>query len=297
MSEERRGEILGTTPLNDDEKKRKLKGFRNITANAIKTFVERDRGEIRTTERGNIMERIRSRMDISRTYMNGLPITTRTDIRQTPARSSVEFDTFFSNYKTISIGSTIQASLPKLVPLAGGTTPEVSSESLLKALKEETKIQNTEVLYKDCCEAANFLKESHALDKFVLNEGEAAVLCALSKLLISGFPVKAMIESCKEKAPSTFLVSMLVALRKLPRYRGVMYFEHESQTNPTKREKGNTFQPSFCVTSKSMNIKKEGTRTGRYREIFRIEDGWGYDISEFSLTKDANGYYGKLTNI
>ena len=187
--------------------------------------------------------------------------------------------------------------MPKLVPLTGGTAPEVSSESLLKALKEETEIQNPEVLYGDCYEAAKFLKESHVLDKFVLNVGEAAVLCALSKLLNSGFPIQGMIESCKEKSPSTFLTLMVTALRKLPRYRGVMYFEHESQTNPTKREKGNTFQPSFCITSKSMNMKEERTGTGRYREIFRIEEGWGYDISEFNPIKDTNGYYGKWTNI
>ena len=50
----------------------------------------------------------------------------------------------------------------------------------------------------------------------------------------------------------------------------------------------------MCVATKEMidmeNNAKDKER--RYREVFRVEHGWGYDMSDFVLRRGENGVYG-----
>lgn len=180
-----------------------------------------------------------------------------------------------------------KAKLPYLVPL--DSFPVFSPESLLTALKEEPGITDPVTLHKNCYEAMNVLKEKHILDKYILNEDEAAALCAVPILLDDGFSFQDMVESCKKKAPSKFMLMMLTTMRNIPKYEGVLYFENETENEIERRIEGSIFQPFFCVASKEINIEREGS----YKELFRVEKGWGYDISDFVLRKDDNGYYSK----
>ena len=45
-----------------------------------------------------------------------------------------------------------------------------------------------------------------------------------------------------------------------------------------------------------MPEKREGTKAYAYREVFRVEDGWGYDLSDFVLKRDKEGHYGKTSH-
>ena len=194
------------------------------------------------------------------------------------------------------------------MPLGEDYDHEISSDSFLSALKEEEEeepeIKNPEALHRSCYDAVKALKVKRALDKYALSEDEAAVTCAIPILLgieeegeEESFSVQKMVELCKEKAPSKLLTMMLTALRKLPRYRGLLYFEGrkaETKTKrPPKRTEGEILQPSFCVASKAMVADKKGTKGHSYREVFRVEDGWGYDLSDFILKNDERGHYGK----
>ena len=186
---------------------------------------------------------------------------------------------------------------PSLVPLGGGAVPEISSASLLAALEEEPGIKDPAALHGNCCEAANTLKAGHALDRYVVSEAEAAVLCTIPMLLDSGFSLRGMVESCTEKekkGPSKLLVMMLTVLRKLPRYRGVMYIESAKRDKGIRRKEDEIIQLPICVATKKMvdgeNNGKDKER--RYREVFKVEHGWGYDMSDFVLRRDENGAYG-----
>lgn len=188
--------------------------------------------------------------------------------------------------------------LPLLVPLNERDIPEISFRSFLTALIEEDGIKDPNIIHKKSYEAMNALKEKGALDKYVLNDDEAAVICAIHMLLNQHFSLQKMFESCEDKAPSKLMVMMLIALRKLPRYRQLMYFENKTKKAKIKERNENTYiQVSFCVASKEMNPKKENMNTGLYREIFKIEKGWGYDISDFTITRDESNFYGKVALI
>lgn len=201
--------------------------------------------------------------------------------------------------------SSVRSTHPPLVPLGEDYDPEISSDSFLSALKEEEPdIKDPEALRRSCYDAVKVLKAKRVLDKYVLSENEAAVTCAIPMLLgieeegeEESFSVQKMFEFCKEKAPGKLLTMMLTALRKLPRYRGLLYFEGRKAgtktKRPLKRTEGEILQPSFCVASKAMIADKKGTKEHSYREVFRVEDGWGYDLSDFILKKDERGYYGK----
>ena len=214
------------------------------------------------------------------------------------------------NGRSIRINqSTVHAELPPLVPLSeeDSRSTEISSDSFLAALKEEPGIKDPEALHRRCYETMSILKAKRVLDRYVLNEDEVAVVCAIPILLEQEqqgqqeeveeepFSVQNMIYLCKEKPPSKLLRMLLTALRKLPRYRGIMYFEASKvKTGKVRgRKEGDVLKFPFCAATKDMPVKRKRTKAQVYREVFRVEDGWGYDLSDFILERDEEGRYGK----
>lgn len=193
----------------------------------------------------------------------------------------------------------VSPSFPSLAPLDGDKAPSASSNKFLEALKEERGIKDPDALYKSCRKAMEALKEKHVLDKYVVDEDEAAVLCAIPILLGEGFSILDMVGSCRTTAPSKLVRLILNTLRKLPRYRGVMYIQSKSQQSITERKEGEITQPVLCIAFKDPDAIIEGNdaETGLYKEIFRVEEGWGYDMSDFVLFQDDKGDYGMTQNI
>lgn len=193
-------------------------------------------------------------------------------------------------------GKTAYTTLPRLMPLKESDIPTIGSDSFLAALEEEDGIKDPGTLHRGCYEIMKQLRTNRVLDKYILNEDEAAVICAIPMLLEEekDFSIRGMVESCKEKGPSKLIVMILTALRKLPRKRGIIYFESCRDDLMPRRRCGEILQPSFCVGSGCLDLEKEERDDVIYREVFRVEDGWGYDISEFALKRDEEGSYGKL---
>ena len=177
--------------------------------------------------------------------------------------------------------------LPSLMPPSERGAAAFSLEVL-----EEAGVPNPSALCEDCYEMVKALKEEGALDKYVLNDDDAAVICAVPVLMENGFSFQGMVESCKEEPPSRLMVALLAALRKLPLYREVLYCEYETREGTVQWEAGDIFQVPFCASSKCMSSKRDGTDKSSYKEVFRIEKGWGYDISDFVLERGVYGRYG-----
>lgn len=194
-------------------------------------------------------------------------------------------------YKLNSNEPLLHTIFPRFVSL-NNDIPQITSETFLAALREEGGIRDPDALHKNCYDAMNALKINHILDKYILCDDEAAVLCAISILLDDGFPIQKMVESCEDKAPSNLLLMILLALRKLPRYKGIMYFSGKRKKEFRKRVIGDVIIFPFCIATKEMtDTGNEGENT--YKELFKIEEGWGYDISDFTISKDENWYNGK----
>lgn len=181
--------------------------------------------------------------------------------------------------------------LPTLMPPSERGAAAFSPETL-----EEAGVPSPSALYEDCYEMVKALKEEGALDKYVLNEDDAAAICAVPVLMENGFSFQGMVESCKEEPPSRLMLALLAALRKLPLYREVMYCEWETREGTVQWGAGAIFQVPFCASSKCMSSRRGGTDKSSYKEVFRIEKGWGYDISDFVLEKDVYGRYGIQKN-
>ena len=195
---------------------------------------------------------------------------------------------------------------PSLALLGEVAVPEISSASFLEALKEEEEeecgVKDPFTIHRDCYDAVSTLRAGHTLDKYVVSEDEAAVLCAIPMLLGRGFSLRRMAEPCRDgKGPSMLMCMVLTALRKLPRYRGFMYIESEKRGKDARREEGETIQLPMCVATKEMgNESGEGEEIadgdeeeeGMYREVFRVERGWGYDMGDFVLRRGEGGVYG-----
>ena len=163
---------------------------------------------------------------------------------------------------------------------------EVVPISLLDALKSEEGVQNAEEVYKKAKEKAKLLKTNGMLDKYVVNEEEAATLCAIPLLSNDGFDFDKMVNSCSEKEPSKLMTIVLVSLRKLPETRSVLYFEGGSNQEGTRAE-GEWIRKGFVVASTRLDSVKETKKEGsKSMEIFRVENGHGYDIGDFDLTKE-----------
>lgn len=192
---------------------------------------------------------------------------------------------------SFGLDNVIHPKLPNLFPLDKSDIHGVSSESFLAALREETEIKDPDTIHRNSYKEMKVLKEKCILDKYVLNDDEAAVVCSIPILLNNDdeFSIKKAIIRCKESTPSKLFVMMFTVLRKLPKYRGHMYIEIEKKKMAKKRERGSSVRLSFCVATKETNMKKESTNTDDYREIFRIEEGWGYDISDFISTRNDVG--------
>lgn len=185
---------------------------------------------------------------------------------------------------------------PSFMLSSGCDVSVISPETFLAAL-EEAGVPNPEALHRVFYDMVKVLKDKSVLDKYVLSDDEAAVICAVSMLLINGIPFQGVDEPSKETPPNKLMIMILTALRKLPRYKGVVYFDGEKQERVTRRCSGDKFLVPFCASFKCMSAKKGATETGAdegsYKEIFRVEEGWGYDMSDFVLMKNESGCYGK----
>ena len=180
---------------------------------------------------------------------------------------------------------------PKLAPFPSSCG--IEKLSLLEALRNETVIADPDALYKKCCESAKCLREYGTLDKHILSDEEAAVLCATTKLAESGLDFNEMLQSSKEKALSTFAVLLLKSLRKLPQHRGTLYFGRGSNETLQERVKGQFLRRPFCFTSSSMAAIRDDISKFKFKEISSVEDCWGYDLSDFVCTEDCEQGYCK----
>ena len=173
---------------------------------------------------------------------------------------------------------------PELVPFPSGY--EIEKLLLLEALREETAIKDPDTIYKKCFEEVKILRECGTLDKYILSDEEAAVLCATTKLFENEFNFRKLFQPCKEKASSKFAVLLLKSLRKLPQHKGTLYFGRGSSGTLQERVKGQFLRHPFCFASSSMAVIREGLEKFKFKQVFRVEDCWGYDISDFVCTKD-----------
>ena len=198
------------------------------------------------------------------------------------------------------LNSKTEHNVPLVLPIE--ESKEGDSTSLLLALRQEAGIKKPEELYKNCCETVKTLKEHGILKGYIINDEEAATLCAVSSLLKTGFGFEEMFERCTKMPPSALVLVVLKALRKLPRYIDVLYFCGEMAN---RVEEKLFVSCVFSPSSRSMNFVKDGLDESKTNEIFRVEECWGYDISDFSLSKDdvakyckqINKYNGKATTI
>ena len=198
--------------------------------------------------------------------------------------------TFLCSKSKDSISSTggTKTELPKRIPFPDGF--ETDKNSLLDALKENPEIKDPCRIYSSCLENVKFIKEQGILDRYVFSEEEAAVLFAIPRLMEIGFDFNAMFLSCKRKTFSMLVVLLLRSLRKLPCYRGTLYFGVGSDEPVKERAKNEIFSCNFCVASNSVASVKEGPGKNKFKEIFRVDNCWGYDISDFFLAKDDKIY-------
>ena len=171
--------------------------------------------------------------------------------------------------------------LPELIPLGEGDVTTAEQCTLLTALQEENvTITNPDEICTMCYNNVKILKSQGTLERYVVNEEEAATLCAIFMLIEAGLDIGSLAEPCTEKKPSKLMLKLLIALRKLPQCRGVLYFERRIKRK--KKGKENFIQCPFCFVSKDL-YKTVGSesKTGGKKEVFRVEDCWGYDISDF----------------
>ena len=171
--------------------------------------------------------------------------------------------------------------LPDLIPLEEGDVITAEQCTLLTALEEENvPIKISEAICKTCYSNVKVLKSQGTLKRYNVNEEEAATLCAISMLIEAGLDIGGLAEHCTEKKPSKLMLKLLLALRKLPQCRGVLYFERRIKRK--KKGKENFIQHPFCFVSKDLyKIVGSESKTGGKKEVLRVEDGWGYDISDF----------------
>ena len=152
---------------------------------------------------------------------------------------------------------------------------EINKIMLLDALKEVEGLKDPDLTYSECCENVRFLKEQGVLNKYILNDEEAGSLCAIEKLH------KARI-FFKNRLHTKLGLLILRSFRKLPRYTGTLYFGRGSDRLIEKKAKGEIVPCYFCVGSSSLSVVKDMLRGSTFKEIIRVENCWGYDISDFS---------------
>ena len=185
--------------------------------------------------------------------------------------------------------------IPELAPFP--STREIEKFSLLEALREETAIKDPDTIYEKCCENVKCLSEYGTLDKYILSDEEAAVLCATTKLTENGLDLSDLFQSSKGKTTNKLVVLLLKSLRKLPQYRGTLYFGRGSD-NPMHRVRKSCFmRHPFCFASSSMTLVREELEKFKFKEIFKTENCWGYDISDFVCTENKGPGYCKMSYI
>ena len=147
-------------------------------------------------------------------------------------------------------------------------------------------MRKPDVIYRESKERAKLLKENGVLDKYLVSSEEAAALCAIPLLLLTNFDFNRMVGACLERPPSKLMVLILVALRRLPETKGVLYFD-AGDDQVAERVEGESVRKKFIFASTLLDSVKTAKRERKNSmEIFRVENGKGYDIGDFNLTRE-----------
>lgn len=164
---------------------------------------------------------------------------------------------------------------------------EVVPISLLDALRSEEGVRKPDVIYRESKERAKLLRENGVLDKYLINKEEAATLCAIPLLLLTNFDFNRMVAACMERPPSKLMVLILIALRKLPEVKSVLYFD-SGNSQIGERVEGESVRKNFIFASTLLDSVKSAAKKEKSNsmEVFRIENGKGYDIGDFNLTRE-----------
>ena len=193
-----------------------------------------------------------------------------------------------------------QAQTQKHDPLSPrGPVPEVLCKGTLLHAFRELGIKDPDTFYEKCCDDAKKLRISGALDRYVLTYEEAVTVCTAFRLMKRGFCFDKVFEG--EKL-SYFRMAVLVSIRKLPVYESKLLYCHKLEAR-IRRGKRDIITWPFCFASKNMTIAEEflcsNNITGRFVEVLSIEEGWGYDVSDFVLTDDdeTEGKQGKFVSV
>ena len=165
---------------------------------------------------------------------------------------------------------------------------------LVEIFREEPGINDPDTLYELCCEDVKILRARGILDKYVLNDEETSVLCAVTRLGKSGFDFNGLLQSCAVRT-SEFVYMLLSGLRKLPWYKETLYFGIGSDKPIKERTKNELIRFPFCVGSSSIG-RINNSINKDFKETFRVEDCWGYDVSDFDLSDDETEKYCNYTS-
>ena len=172
---------------------------------------------------------------------------------------------------------------------------DVEELTLFEALKEETGIKEPYKIYVDCYAEVKHLREKHVLDKYIVSDEEAATICTIHWLLKNRFDFEALFCSCIERPPSKFMLLILKSLRKLPRYNGTLYFGTGSGSPADKIKKGKLVSYPIFFASSSLGRINDSLEKKKRKKFFRVENCWGYDISEFICgEREKTGRVGRV---
>ena len=170
--------------------------------------------------------------------------------------------------------------------LQGPVLEILCKEVLLSALRE-LWIKDPDKFYRECCGDVKKLIKRGVLDRYILSPEEAAAVCAAFRLMKSGFNFDKVFD---EEKFSSFGIAILVSIRKLPVYKGKLFYCHKLDV-PIRREERDDIKWPFYLASKNMTFAEEflcsSNNTGEFKEVLSIEEGWGYDISDFVVTVDG----------
>lgn len=167
------------------------------------------------------------------------------------------------------------------LPSLQGPVPEALGDGTLVGALKELEIKDPDKFYEECCDDVKKLRKRGVFGRYILNSEEAATVCAAFRLMRSGFCFDKVFEV---KKLNKFGIAILVSIRKLPVYKGKLCHYHKFNAL-IKRKEGEDIIWAFYFTSKSVTIAEEflcsGNSTGELKEMLFIEEGWGYDVSDF----------------
>lgn len=154
------------------------------------------------------------------------------------------------------------------------------------AVREVPGIKEPDTVYEECCKRSKHLREQGILDKYIINEEEASALCAITYLKKVEFDIETLFYSLEKKDHLKLAILTLRSLRKLQRHKGTLYIGKGFDKQDEMVMKGKHLYFPFCIASPSMDYITSTLAKIKFKEIFRVEHCWGYDISDFAFSED-----------